>query len=287
MNEMLPAVQSPPTAMVWPINAMDRMALCRELSTARLVPPAFQKSPADLFLVMNTCERFGFDLFLTIGECFVTQGKVGFSGKMAAAMLNSSGRLAERLSYAYAGEGDERTITVTARLQGEAEPRSVTVRYADAKTTNAQWIKQPDQQLGYSGARRWGRLHLPEVMLGMQFDDEVEMIDVTPSPRTERVATVADLPPTAVIEQPAQAQHVEPVTLDAPTGNEEWRPWAANFITKVRGAKTLDELERWIEVNRNALDDMREIEPKMWRMLAHAIEEQREVRKGAATAEAE
>lgn len=272
----LPTVVSPPTQMQWPLNALDRMALCRELATARLVPPAFQKSPADLFLVMNTCERFGFDLFLTIGECFVAQGKVGFSGKMAAAMINSSGRLAERLNYSYSGEGDDRTIVVSGRLQGESEHRTVEVRLGNVKTTNAQWTKQPDQQLGYSGARAWGRRHLSEVMLGMQFADELqEMIDVTPVPRVERTLSAADLPPSVPIEQPVEQEHEEPFRLEEPSSNDHWRVWAQDFIAHVRASHNGAEVERWLQYNATTLKVMEEREPKMHRMLDNAIEQQR------------
>jgi hypothetical protein len=275
----LPTVASPPTSMQWPVNAMERMALCRELSTARLVPPAFQKSPADIFLVMNTLERLGLDFFLTIGECFVTQGKVGFQGKVAAAMLNSSGRLAERLSYAYAGEGDDLTVTVSARINGEADVRTVEVRLGDARTTNAQWTKQPDQQLGYSGARRWGRLHLPEVMLGMQFSDEVsDLIDVTPKPHVERTMTISDLPKAAPVEQAPEVEHTEPVRMLDPEGNEQWRAWAQSLITHVRAAYSLAEIERWLDLNAGTLATMRNVEPKMARMLQNAIDQQREMR---------
>lgn len=281
MNDLatLPTVASPPTAMQWPVNAIERMALCRELSTARLVPPAFQKSPADIFLVMNTLERLGLDFFLTIGECFVAQGKVGFQGKVAAAMLNSSGRLAEKLSYAYAGEGDDRTITVRARIHGETEARTVEVRLGDARTTNAQWTKQPDQQLGYSGARRWGRLHLPEVMLGMQFADEVrDMVDVTPAPHVGPTMTMSDLPKAAPVEQAPEAEHTEPVRMLEPEGNEQWRAWAQSLITHVRAAYSLAEIERWLDLNAGTLATMRNVEPKMARMLQNAIDQQREMR---------
>ena len=180
MNEM---TTLPAPTMQWPMQAIERMQLCRELATSRLVPAAFQKSPADIFMVLNTCERLGLDFFLTIAECYVIQSKVGFSGKLAAAIINSSGRIAERLSYNYEGPEatDDRTITVRGRLHGESEPREVRVRLGDAHTRNEQWTKQPDQMLGYYGARTWGRRHMPEALLGMHFDDEVEdMIDVTP-----------------------------------------------------------------------------------------------------------
>jgi len=228
---------------------------------------------------MNTLERLGLDFFLTIGECFVAQGKVGFQGKVAAAMLNSSGRLAEKLSYSYEGEGDDRAITVSARIHGETEARSVKVRLGDARSTNLQWTKQPDQQLGYSGARRWGRLHLPEVMLGMQFADEVrDMVDVTPKPHVGPTMTMTDLPPAAPINEAPEIEHTEPMRLLEPEGDEQWRAWAQSLITHVRAALSIGEIERWLDLNAGTLTTMRDAEPKMYRMLQNAIDQQREMR---------
>jgi len=179
MNEL---TTLPAPTMQWPMQASERMQLCREIATARLVPPAFQKSPADIFLAMNTIERLKLDFFMTIGECYVVQNKLGFSGKLAQAILNSSGRLAEPISHTYEGDGDNRTVTTSARLANESHTRSVTVRLGDAKTRNENWSKIPDQMLAYNGARTWGRRHAPEILLGMLFEDEVrDMIDVTPA----------------------------------------------------------------------------------------------------------
>ena len=102
------------------------------------------------------------------------------SGKLVAAVVNSRGNLTQRLSYEYGGEGQNRTITVSGQLQGEAAPRTVKVVLRNAVTNNKVWQTQPDQQLMYHGVRVWARRHTPELMLGVyspeEFDDAVAAV---------------------------------------------------------------------------------------------------------------
>ena len=292
MNQLTTVSQAP--TIQWPMQAIERMQLCRELATARLVPPAFQKSPADIFLAMNTIERLGLDFFLTIGECYVVQGKIGFSGKLAAAIINSCGQLSERLSYTYEGEGDDRTITVAGRLQGEGEAREIKVRLGDAKTRNENWTKQPDQMLGYAGARTWGRRHLSEVLLGMRFDDEIEeqtvpLREILKEPK-ERPAIAKLVPPepkqsTAPTEgtneqSTGPEQRPEPSPLAWPNDSQDhdmWRGWCADFITLIRASTSLEEVGTWIGENQELLEFLHENMPKMHANLENGIEKHRQV----------
>ena len=64
-------------------------------------------------------------------------------------------------------------MIVRATVKGEAKPREVTVFLADAKTSNALWTKQPDQQLVYTPAHRCGRGAVrPGHMLGVYAPEE-------------------------------------------------------------------------------------------------------------------
>ena len=157
-----------------PTNMNEAMRLAEMMATAKLVPVALQKSPADCLMVIQQAIRWEMDPFAVAQECSVIQGKLMHSGKLVAAVVNARGNLTNRLSFSYEGEGDNRTITVTGHLQGEPSPRTVTVRLADAKTSNKVWQTQPDQQLMYHGTRVWARRHTPELMLGVYSEEELD-----------------------------------------------------------------------------------------------------------------
>lgn len=157
-----------------PNNMGDAMKLAEMMAAASLVPQALQKKPADCLMVIQQAIRWQMDPFAVAQECSVIQGKLMHSGKLVAAVINARGNLAERLSFAYDGQGDARTITVSGRLDGEEQPRTVAVKLKDAKTNNAMWTKQPDQQLMYHGSRVWARRHTPELMLGVYSPEEFD-----------------------------------------------------------------------------------------------------------------
>ena len=145
--------------------------------------------------------RWSMSPFAVAMETSFIQGKPMFSGKIVAAAVVSSGAITGRLAYAYEGQGDNRTITVSGTVRGEAEPRTVTVRLADAKTANKVWNTQPDQQLAYHGARVWARRHTPEVMLGVYSEEEYEPATPMPPARGPTVDAAAPY-----VRQPAPVQ---------------------------------------------------------------------------------
>jgi hypothetical protein len=188
-----------------PANMTEAMQLAEMMATAKLVPKDLQKSPADCLMVIQAALRWSMDPFAVAQECSVIQGKLMYSGKLVAGVVNARGNLTERLSYAYVGEGRDRTITVSGRLQGETAPRTVSVRIEQAATNNRVWQSQPDQQLMYHGCRVWARRHTPELMLGVWSPEEFD----EPAPangNTIEHAPASALPPIKRTREQIQSQ---------------------------------------------------------------------------------
>ncbi len=142
---------------------------------------------ANCFRVANQAIRWGMDPFSIMDETYVVAGKLGYQGKLVIAVVNSRAGLAGRLNFSYSGEGDGRTIKVSGRFSGDAEPREITLSVAQAKTKNQMWVNDPDQKLAYSGATKWARRHCPEILLGVATEDELERM-------VESAVPVAALP---------------------------------------------------------------------------------------------
>jgi hypothetical protein len=209
MNQI--AVREPdeiivPRFSLMPTSMTEAMQLAELMATAKLVPLALQKSPADCLLVIMQAVRWDMDPFAVAQECSVIQGKIMYSGKLVAAVINARGKLTRRLTYEFHGSGEDQTIIVSGTLRGEAEPRVVDVVLKNVKTANVQWVKQPDQQLMYHGARKWARRHTPELMLGVyspeEFDDKPEPAAPVKPKRARRVIMV---PPAPSSEAPLPA----------------------------------------------------------------------------------
>lgn len=192
------------------------------MARARLVPKHLQGSPGDCFMVVEQARRWGMSPFAVAQATSVIQGKLMYEGKLVAAAVHTSGATSTRFHYAFSGTGDDRTVTVSAVLAGETEPRSVDVRLGDVKTNNDIWRKQPDQQLTYSGVRIWARRYTPEVILGVYAPEEMEPAPVVhPGPTIEARA--------------------EPVA--EPTPADKAREWAETMIARLDAARVWEDVQ--------------------------------------------
>lgn len=229
MNETIsPLSPSPVPAAVRhyglvPENMAEAIKLAELMASAKLVPAALQSSPADCLMVIQQAIRWDMDPFAVAQECSVIQGKLMHSGKLVAAVVNARGNLTQRLSFEYRGDGDNRTITVSGQLQGEAQPREVVVVFRNARTANTMWQKQPDQQLMYHATRVWARRHTPELMLGVYSEEEFDDIPVqhrrppAPAPNAMLALKEEHNPDTGEV-LPQQAEQTAPPDNQRPEG---------------------------------------------------------------------
>jgi hypothetical protein len=229
------------------------LELARAFSEAKMVPDHYRKSPGDCYIAIKLAQRFHMDPWSVMQEMYIIQGKPMMSGKLATAILNNS--LAEPLRPTYAGEGDERTITLTGKPEGEPAPLSVTLKVKDAKTNNDQWKRNPDQMLMYAGSRMWGRRYCPDILLGIVFDDE----EISASPAqlaSEKPRTpIASPPPQAradVIDEKTGEVLDTPVPLPK-NPDESWYSWGKRFVACARGAPDIDTVDQWLAANSETL----------------------------------
>jgi hypothetical protein len=283
VNAIVPAAppQSSGFALV-PRDMREAMDLAAMMAKGKLVPAALQQSPADCLLVIEQATRWGMSPFAVAQEVSVIQGKLMHSGKIVAAAVHGSGVLEGRLSYAYSGEGTGRSVTVRGRLRGETEPVEVTVKLADAKTSNQWWTKSPDQMLSYHGARVWARRFVPEVMLGVYSPEEFDEPSPTTAPR--EVPNLHVEPPPAPA---APAQAVFPLVV--PDGRTlrfsqgVWLQKVSMALAKLEDAKAV---RLWRDTMREPLQTVHGVDADMAMEALRRIDE-READLTGSTDEAE
>ena len=252
------------------------------MAGAKLLPPHFQKSPGDCILVIRLAQHLGMDPLMLAQECFSINGRLMLSGKLAAAVINTNGNLAERLRYEYSGEGDERKIKVIGRFASEETAREVEVKYKDAKTNNEQWKKQPDQQLMYAGARTWGRRHVPELLLGVTFVEEADAIAPQPPRHVNellKIQTPSIKPQTRSMDE--AVEQIDPRTGEMLEREREkphafeaktWGDFVAPLTKMIQTATSIEEIDEWIVQNQDTLLKMKESKPDLYRSFEKSIE---------------
>ena len=256
------------------------------MSSASLAPAHLRGEGklGDCFLVAAQAFRWRMDPFAVAQHTYVLSGKLGYEGKLIAAIVNASGKLAGSLDYRYSGAGDQRSVTVSGKLVGDAEPREVIGTVAGWKTGNEQWKKNTDQMLAYRGAREWARRYMPEAILGIHADDDlagsaptsVTMRDITPPPASSPLAAVTQAMDALLDATEQEADNTAPAVSDAdpvppaaaqeaaPTGAlpQELAERARAIVAAIRKAASVKDIDRIMLSQRGNLDDISSASPE-------------------------
>ncbi|ECJ2118700.1 recombinase RecT [Salmonella enterica] len=184
------------------MNQLVRFAELMACSKAT-VPAHLAGKPSDCLAVTMQAAQWGMNPFAVAQKTHVVNGTLGYEAQLVNAVVSSSNLLSTRLNYRWDGDWSKvngksdkspsLTVTVSAVLKGEAEPRELTISMAQAGVRNSPlWEQDPRQQLAYLCVKRWARLHAPDVLLGVYTPDELQEA----TPRVERDIT----PPAATAQ---------------------------------------------------------------------------------------
>jgi len=249
------------------------LKLAEAFADAKLVPDHFKKSVGDCYIAVNLANRYGMDPWTLMQELYIVNGRPMMSGKLAIAILNHS--LAEPLRPVYSSEGDERTITLTGRLQGEADAQSVKLKVRDARTANEQWKKNPDQMLMYASARTWGRRFAPDILLGIVFDDEeIPGVNAPASPPAA-LAPAPGLKPQAPPLHDPETGEIKPPHQLVRFDDETHAQWAARFVAHVKTSDTITDVDAWEDLNAKQIAEITEAEPKFFERIVTRVKAKR------------
>ena len=195
------------TALV-PHDMDQAIRLAQAMASAKMVPKHLQDDVGTCLMVVEQAMRWGMSPF-AVAQCTSNiGGKLMYEGKLVAAAVQTCGAIVGGFDYKFDGAGDTRSVTVSAVRVGEKEARRIIIRFADVKTTNAMWTKQPDQQLVYSGTRNWARRWTPAALLGVYAPEEFDKatgqvnepfagatLEATPEPQQATGQATQPLPP--------------------------------------------------------------------------------------------
>lgn len=161
------------------------------------VPKHLQGNPADCFAIAAQAMRWGLDPYAVAQKTHIVNGALGYEAQLVMAVLYAIGPLDGRLAFDVRGAGNDMSVQVSGRIKGRAEVLTLpaAVRLGDQAVKNSPlWKTDPALQLCYLGAKKWARLHCPDVLMGVYTPDELEdaaahrgpdnAINVTPRPAT-------------------------------------------------------------------------------------------------------
>lgn len=202
-----------PVSVLVPRNMGEAMEFAKMMAATRFVPPHLRGNASDCLAVVMFSSRVEADPFAVASKTYFVNDRMAFEAQLVVALINTRAPLVGRLHYEWTGEGNSLSCTVTGKLRGDTREKSVTQAISSITTKNSPlWKSNPAQQLGYLTARMWGRLHTPEVLLGIYTPDELQ--DMGPLERSPDGTYTAPPP------RPTRAEFTEAEPLEFQVFNE-------------------------------------------------------------------
>lgn len=185
-------------------KVMDQLYRFAEIMAAgkSTVPAHLSGSVGDCMAVAMQAAQWKMNPYAVAQKTHLVNGVLGYEAQLVNAVINSHAPIEHRLQYEWFGPWelilgkfksmkndkgkiyhspawepkDEQGlgVRVWTTMKGEAEPRVLELMLVQAQVRNSTlWASDPKQQLAYLAIKRWGRLHCPDVILGVYTPDEL------------------------------------------------------------------------------------------------------------------
>lgn len=181
-----------------PLEALTEVAHMLAKSDI-LVPKAFRGKPDLCLGIAYQAALWGTDPVATAKKSYLVNDQIAYEAQLINAICLR--HFDDRPTYQYAGEGAQRYVTVTARVNGQVltytSPRVAVVHPKNSPL----WKTDPDQQLAYFAIRAFARRHMPDVLLGVYAVDELQSV---------QIKDVTPVAPDPFADDGAELEHVEP-----------------------------------------------------------------------------
>lgn len=182
MSEELVIKEEKQVAITPQVLSMDRlMEMADMLAKSTVIPVAYQNRSENVFIALDMASRMGVSPLVVMQNLYVIQGKPSFSGQAVASMIRSNPKF-RNVELHYVGEEgkDSWGAYVTAEnVANDRQLKGATVTLAIAKAegwyqkNGSKWKTMPELMLAYRAYAWFGRVHCPEIMMGLQTTEEV------------------------------------------------------------------------------------------------------------------
>lgn len=158
----------------------------KALASSALVPKEYQGQTglANVLVAMEIAGRMGLSPLQVMQNLHIIHGRPSWSSQFIIATINGCGRFTP-LQYEMQGEGDSLSCYCVAtdiasgrELKGPVVTMAMAKREGWATKSGSKWQTMPELMIRYRAASFWGRLYVPEFLVGLKTQEEV--LDIEP-----------------------------------------------------------------------------------------------------------
>jgi hypothetical protein len=194
----------------------DAQRMAKSLASSTLVPPQFQGQQgfANCLVALEISHRMKMSPFVVVQNLHIIHGRPSWSSQFIIGLVNGCGRFSP-LRYDITGKGDTLACAALAtehatgeELRGPEVTMAMAKKEGWATKSGSKWQTMPELMIRYRAAAFWGRLYIPELLVGIQTQEEV--LDVEPV----TVSTEPELPKASLQDLNQKIKEAKPVVIE-------------------------------------------------------------------------
>lgn len=169
-------------------------------ASSQLVPQSYQNKPMDCTIAIDMANRMGVSPMMVMQNLYVVKGNPQWSGQACMSLIRGSGQY-KNVRPVYTGKRDTDSwgcyIQAEDKTTGELIRGSeVTIKMAKDEgwynKPGSKWKTMPEQMLAYRASAFFARVYIPNALMGVSVEGEVEDITKDPLPVTDEPFLVED-----------------------------------------------------------------------------------------------
>lgn len=179
-------------------NFKEIFDIGKMFASSQLVPQNYQGKPMDCTIAVDMANRMGISPMMVMQNLYVVKGKPQWSGQACMSLIRGSSDFKE-VRPVYTGERNTDSwgcyIRAVDKATGEiVKGTEVTIGMAKAEgwyskpdkygKETSKWQTMPEQMLAYRAAAFFARVYIPNALMGVAVEGEVEDIS-----KAERIET--------------------------------------------------------------------------------------------------
>lgn len=198
--------------------------VAKMLASSSLIPKEYQNRVDNCMVALEMANRNGSSPLMVMQNLHIIQGRPSWSSTFIIASINSCGKFKFDLAWKSSGTGDEygyEAFTVGKDGEEKISPK-VTWKMVKEEgwlaKPGSKWKTMPELMFRYRSAAFFGRLHTPEILMGMQTQEEIlDVVHTEVPPKVDKEAERVVLMITdakTVEELDNLVEHVKPEQMD-------------------------------------------------------------------------
>jgi len=177
----------------------DAQRIAKALASSTLIPPQFQGQQgfANCLVALEIANRMGMGIFQVMQNLNIIHGRPGWSSQFIIGLIQGCGRFKD-FDFVVTGTGDAMACYCTAvNVSTGKEAKGPTVSLEMARkegwTKNAKWGSMGEVMLRYRAASFFGRMFIPDLLVGIQSQEEVIDVQEVKVQAQEPAISLSDL----------------------------------------------------------------------------------------------